>query len=83
MKPTIIVAMVFRTLDAVRIFDLVYVLSSGNSANSTMSVYARKHLVDYNDVGYGSAAATVLLFFVAFLGIIYIPFGRRKSQNSD
>ncbi|MDR2107194.1 MAG: sugar ABC transporter permease, partial [Holosporaceae bacterium] len=66
MKPTIAVAMVFRTLDAMRIFDLVYILSSGNSANSTMSVYARKHLVEYNDVGYGSAAATVLLFFVAF-----------------
>jgi trehalose/maltose transport system permease protein len=83
MKPTIIVAMIFRTLDAVRIFDLVYILSSGNSANATMSVYARRHLVDYNDVGYGSAAATVLLFFVAFLGIIYIAFNKRKLQSLD
>jgi trehalose/maltose transport system permease protein len=83
MKPTIIVAMIFRALDAVRIFDLVYVLSSGNSANATMSVYARKHLVDYADVGYGSAAATVLLFFIVFLGIIYVPFNKRKLQNLD
>jgi trehalose/maltose transport system permease protein len=83
MKPTIIVAMIFRTLDALRIFDLVYVLSNGNSANATMSVYARKHLVDYADVGYGSAAATMLLFFVIFLGIIYVPFNRKRIQDSD
>ncbi|MDR2781802.1 MAG: sugar ABC transporter permease [Holosporaceae bacterium] len=83
MKPTIIVAMIFRTLDALRIFDLIYVLSNGNSSNATMSIYARKHLVDYADVGYGSAAATMLLFFVVFLGIIYVPFNRKKIQDLD
>jgi trehalose/maltose transport system permease protein len=83
LKPTIIVAMIFRALDAVRIFDLVYVLSSGNSANATMSVYARKHLVDYADVGYGSAAATTLMFFIVFLGVIYAPFNRKKLQSLD
>jgi trehalose/maltose transport system permease protein len=81
MKPTIIVSMIFRALDAVRIFDLVYVLSSGNSANATMSVYARKHLVDYADVGFGSAAATALLFFIAFLSVLYISFNRKKLQD--
>jgi trehalose/maltose transport system permease protein len=82
MKPTIIVAVIFRTLDAIRIFDLVYILSSGNSANATMSVYARKHLVDYIDVGFGSAAATALLFFIAFLSVFYISFNRKKLYNA-
>jgi trehalose/maltose transport system permease protein len=82
MKPTIIVAVIFRALDAARIFDLVYVLSSGNSSTATMSVYARKHLVDYADVGYGSAAATVLLFFIAFLSILYISFNRQKVEQA-
>ncbi|MDR1375635.1 MAG: sugar ABC transporter permease [Holosporaceae bacterium] len=81
MKPTIIVAVIFRTLDAIRIFDLVYILSSGNSANATMSVYARKHLVDYADVGFGSAAATALLFFIAFLSVFYVSFNRKKLYN--
>jgi trehalose/maltose transport system permease protein len=81
MKPTIIVAVIFRTLDAVRIFDLVYILSSGNSANATMSVYARKHLVDYTDVGFGSAAATALLFFIAFLSVLYVSFNRKKLHD--
>lgn len=83
MKPTIIVSMIFRFLDAVRVFDLVYILSSGNSANATMSVFARKHLVDYADVGLGSAAATALLFLVAFLGIIYLSVKRKKLQSVD
>ncbi|MDR3187515.1 MAG: sugar ABC transporter permease [Holosporaceae bacterium] len=81
MKPTIIVAVIFRTLDAIRIFDLVYILSSGNSANATMSVYARKHLVDYTDVGFGSAAATALLFFIAFLSVFYVSFNRKKLYD--
>ena len=81
MKPTIIVAMIFRTLDAVRIFDLVYILSSGNNENATMSVYSRRFLVDYADVGYGSAAATVLLFFVAFLGVLYVSFNQKTLRE--
>ncbi|MCR4555242.1 MAG: sugar ABC transporter permease [Alphaproteobacteria bacterium] len=81
MKPTIIVAMIFRGLETFKIFDLVYILSSGNSATATMSVFARKHLVDYADVGFGSAAATALLFFIAFLSIFYISFNRKKLNK--
>ncbi|MDR1551313.1 MAG: sugar ABC transporter permease [Holosporaceae bacterium] len=83
LKPTLIVSMIFRALDAIRIFDLVYVLSSGNNATTTMSVYARRHLVDYADVGYGSTIAIVLLFFIVFLGILYAPFYRKKLQSLD
>lgn len=81
MKPTIIVAMIFRGLETFKIFDLVYILSSGNSATATMSVFARKHLVDYADVGFGSAAATALLFFIALLSIFYVSFNRKKLNK--
>ncbi|GHU16919.1 sugar ABC transporter permease [Alphaproteobacteria bacterium] len=83
MKPTIIVAVIFRALDAVRIFDLVYILSSGNNANATMSVFARRHLVEYQDIGFGSAAATALLFFIAFLTVLYISFNKKKLNSLD
>lgn len=79
MYKTLVIAVLFRSLDAMRVFDLVYALSSGNSSTATMSVFARKNLVDFSDVGYGSAAATVLLFMVAFLGILYISW---KSQSA-
>ena len=81
MYKTIAVAVLFRALDAVRIFDLVYMMTSGNSASSTMSVFVRRHLFDYTDIGYGSAAATLLLFVVALLGIFYISLKSGKKEE--
>lgn len=81
MYKTIAVAVLFRTLDAVRIFDLVYMMTSGNSASSTMSVFVRRHLFDYTDIGYGSAAATLLLFVVALIGVFYISLKSGKRND--
>ncbi|MDR0406671.1 MAG: sugar ABC transporter permease [Holosporales bacterium] len=78
LKPTLIVALIFRTLDALRIFDLVYILSSGGTNTATMSVYARRHFVDYANVGYGSAAAVFLFFVVALVTVLYIKVGYRN-----
>lgn len=81
-KPTIFVAVIFRTLDCIRIFDLVYILSSGNNSNDTMSVFARKHLVDYADVGLGSAAATAILFAIMLLSVFYI-YAQKKHKMTE
>lgn len=81
MYKTLLVTVLFRTLDAIRVFDLVYALSSGNSSTATMSVYVRKNLVDFSDVGYGSAAATVLLFIVALIGIIHISWKSKEIKD--
>ena len=74
--PAIAVAVIFRALDALRIFDLIYVLTSNSADTMTMSVYARQQLVDFQDVGYGSAASTALFLIIAGLTIIYIVFGK-------
>ena len=63
--PGILVAVVFRLLDALRVFDLVYVMTSNSRATRTMSVFVREQLVDFQQTGYGSAAATVLFFIIA------------------
>jgi trehalose/maltose transport system permease protein len=64
-RPAIIVAVVFRLLDALRVFDVIYVLTSNSVDTMSMSIFARQQLVDFQDVGYGSAAATLLFFMVA------------------
>ncbi|WP_371747258.1 carbohydrate ABC transporter permease [Acuticoccus sp. I52.16.1] len=74
--PAIAVAVIFRGLDAMRVFDLIYVLTSNAEGTMSMSVYARQQLVDFQDVGYGSAAATLLFFIIALLTIAYIVVGR-------
>lgn len=83
MYKTLMIAVLFRTLDAMRVFDLVYALSSGNSSTATMSVYVRRNLMDFSDIGYGSAAATILLFIVALLGIIYISWKNKLSSKKE
>jgi len=71
-KPALVVAVTFRLLDAFRVFDVVYVMTGNAQATMTMSVYARQQLVDFQDVGYGSAAATVLFMIIAVLTALYL-----------
>lgn len=82
-KPAILVAVVFRLLDALRMFDLAYVLTSSSEATMTMSVYARKQLVDFQDMGYGSAASTLLFFIVALVTIVYLYFSKAQATRSE
>lgn len=81
-KPALMVAVIFRLLDALRIFDLIYVLTSNSRDTMSMSVYARQQLVDFQEVGYGSAASTLLFFMVALCTILYIGFGRVRFDGS-
>jgi trehalose/maltose transport system permease protein len=46
-RPALLVAVVFRALDALRVFDLVYVLTANTAETQSMSVYARQQLVDF------------------------------------
>jgi trehalose/maltose transport system permease protein len=75
-RPALMVAVIFRALDALRIFDLIYVLTSGSRDTMSMSVYARQNLVDFQDVGYGSALSTALFIIIAGFTVIYIALGR-------
>lgn len=77
-RPALMVAIIFRALDAIRIFDLVYVLTGTRDTTMTMSVYARQQLIDFQEVGYGSAASTLLFFIVALLTVVYVLAGRVK-----
>jgi len=79
-RPALVVAVIFRLLDALRMFDLVYVLTPNNEATSMMSVFARQYLVDFQDVGYGSAAATATFFLIAILTIVAIMVGRLRQE---
>ncbi|PPI84822.1 ABC transporter permease [Marinobacter maroccanus] len=76
--PALMVAIIFRVLDALRVFDVIYVLTSNSADTMSMSVYARQQLVEFQDVGYGSAASTVLFLVIALLTISYLYLGRKQ-----
>jgi trehalose/maltose transport system permease protein len=75
-RPVIMVAVIFRALDSLRVFDLIYVLTSNAAATMSMSVYARQQLIDFQEVGLGSAAATMIFVIVSGLTVLYIGLGR-------
>ena len=81
-RPALLVAIIFRGLDALRVFDVIYVLTGNSENTATMSVYARQQLVDFQDVGFGSAAATTLFLIVAIMAVVVITLGRVNISPS-
>jgi len=76
--PALMVAVIFRSLDSLRVFDLMYVLTGNSRSTMSMSVYARQYLMEFQDVGFGSAASTFLFLIIALLTVGYITLGRVK-----
>jgi multiple sugar transport system permease protein len=74
LKPTIIVSVLFRTLDAFRIFDLIFVLTGGGPGNSTesISMYAYVTMFSQMDFGKGSTLSIIVFLCVALISIIFI-----------
>lgn len=74
LRPTLAVTLIFRTLDAFRVFDAVYALTEGGPANTTetLSVYAYKMLMRAGDFGYGSALSVATFACVMALAAVYI-----------
>jgi ABC-type sugar transport system permease subunit len=74
LAPTIIVAVLFRSMDALRVFDIVYGLTGGGPGNmtETLSSFAYKFYFRYSNFGMGSTFAIVVFAFVLFLSYLYI-----------
>jgi trehalose/maltose transport system permease protein len=82
-RPALMVAIIFRLLDALRMFDLVYVLTPNSAETDMMSTYARQQLVDFQQVGYGSAATTLMFFLIALVTVVYLMLGRVRMEPSS
>jgi trehalose/maltose transport system permease protein len=80
-RSALLVAVIFRTLDALRVFDLIYVLTSNSRDTMSMSTFARQQLVDFQDVGLGSAASTLIFLIIALLIVAMIVIGRVRYDE--
>src|ERR687890_419159 len=72
LTPAILVALIFRTLDALRIFDLPFVLTNGKSGTSTLSTIAQETFASNRIYGLGSAMAVLTFVLVMFVAFAYI-----------
>lgn len=72
MKPAILVALLFRTLDAFRIFDNIYVLTGGSNDTASVSILGYDNLFKAFNLGLGSAISVLVFATVAVIAFIYI-----------
>jgi ABC-type sugar transport system permease subunit len=74
LQPAILVALIFRTLDAFRVFDLVYALTGGGPGTSTepIALYTFNALLQNLQFGYGSALSVIVFLLTFSLALVYI-----------
>jgi multiple sugar transport system permease protein len=82
LKPMILIVLIFRTLDAFRVFDVIYVLTGGGPGNSTetLSIYAYKTLFQTLQFGYGSTLSVMVFLSVAVITLFYVKLLRRETE---
>nr|WP_246357469.1 sugar ABC transporter permease [Pyxidicoccus fallax] len=84
LKPALLLALLFRSLDAFRVFDAIYVLTEGGPANTTetLSIYAYKTLMRSGDFGYGSALSVATFLCVVLLAVVWLRLlGREEGAR--
>jgi multiple sugar transport system permease protein len=81
LKPVLLVVIIFRTLDAFRVFDAIYVLTGGGPANTTetVSIYAYKVLFQTLQFGYGSSIAVAVFLCVGIITIAYVRLLQKEA----
>jgi multiple sugar transport system permease protein len=85
LRPAIAVALIFRTLDALRIFDLPYVLTRGANGTETLSLLAQQELTVNRLIGFGSALSVLMFITVMAVSFLYIRFvgGNIRALTED
>jgi trehalose/maltose transport system permease protein len=76
LKPAILVTLIFRTLDALRVFDVFYVFFGNRPDTQTMAIYAQSTIVGDGHVGYGAAVSVAIFLIIAIFVVIYMTFSR-------
>jgi multiple sugar transport system permease protein len=78
MKAAILVAVLFRTLDAFRIFDTVFIQTRGANNTETLSILGYNQLINRLNLGIGSAVSVILFALVVLIAVIFV-----KGFNTD
>ncbi|HZN93322.1 MAG TPA: sugar ABC transporter permease, partial [Myxococcales bacterium] len=76
----LLVAVIFRMLDALRVFDVFYVLTSNSVDTTPMAGYARQKMFEHQELGAGAAAASVLFGLIAAFTAVYLVAARVKVE---
>jgi trehalose/maltose transport system permease protein len=82
LKPAILVTLIFRTLDALRVFDVFYVFFASRPDTQTMAIYNQTTIVGDGYVGYGAAISVAIFLIISLFVVIYVTFMRVTGEPS-
>jgi trehalose/maltose transport system permease protein len=80
LAPAILVTLIFRTLDALRVFDVFYVFFGNRPDTQTMSIYDQSTIVGDGHVGYGAAISVAIFLIIAVFVVIYTTATRVSTR---
>ncbi len=81
-KPAILVALLFRTLDAFRIFDTIFIMTRGSQDTESVSILGYNQLISRLNLGLGSAVSVLIFFCVLIIAFFFVRFlGVRASEG--
>jgi multiple sugar transport system permease protein len=72
MKPAIVVALLFRTLDAFRIFDNLFVLTGGAQGTSSVSMLTYSNLIRGLNLGIGATLSVLIFVAAALIAFVFV-----------
>jgi multiple sugar transport system permease protein len=81
LKPAILIALLLRTMDLLRVFDQIFILTDGGpgSATETISLYIYRTAFRFGDFGYAAAMSFVLLLLTNIISLLYIRLLQRQE----
>lgn len=80
LRPAILVALIFRTLDALRVFDVFFVMFGARADTQTMAIYDQQNIVSFSDIGYGSAISVAIFLIIGIFVVAYVTSLRIEQQ---
>jgi multiple sugar transport system permease protein len=83
MKPAILVALLFRTLDSFRIFDNIYILTAGANNTGSVSILGYDNLFNALNLGIGSAISILIFICVAIIAFLFIKGFGTAAPGTD
>jgi multiple sugar transport system permease protein len=83
MKPAILVALLFRTLDSFRIFDNIFILTAGANNTGSVSILAWDNLFNALNLGLGSAISILIFICVAIIAVLFIKGFGTAAPGTD
>lgn len=81
LRPAIVVALIFRTLDSLRVFDLVWIMTGGAFQTESMATFNQRNLIQFQQLGYGSTISVAIFVVLGIFVILYVTLVLREEKS--